>query len=305
MLRASQAAIAVAWTLLMLKGAAYFATGSVALLTAVADSALDLFGSLGILLAVRWANLPPDKLHRYGHGKAEPLAGLARAAFVFGSATLLAIEAIQRLIDPKPLASTGWGLGAIGVSILLTAVLVAYQGRVLRSVPSPALAADHLEYRADLLSNTGILIGLWLTSATGWLWLDPILAIAIVLWICTNAFRIAQNSLDQLMDRELPIEERRELEDRCFIHPHVLAIHDLRTRLSGRDRFVEVHVELSSELSVLEAHEAIDTVERSIRGHRSGTQVLAHMDPVGHTDDASGEGQDRLTRSAWKARSTR
>jgi ferrous-iron efflux pump FieF len=286
----------------MLKGAAYFVTGSVALLTAVADSALDLFGSLGILFAVRWANSPADRQHRYGHGKAEPLAGLARAAFVFGSATLLLIEAIQRLIAPQPLASTSWGLSAITTSIVLTAGLVVYQGRVLREMPSPALAADHLEYRADLLTNTGILIGLGVSSATGWLWLDPLLALAIVAWICWNALGIARDSIDQLMDREVPSEERRELEDRCFSHPGVLAIHDLRTRVSGRDRFVEVHIELAPELSVIEAHLLIDAVERQVRGHRPGTQVLAHLDPLGHTQDASGQGIDRLTREEWLAR---
>ena len=286
----------------MLKGAAYFVTGSVALLTAVADSALDLFGSLGILLAVRWASSPADSQHRFGHGKAEPLAGLARAAFVFGSATLLLVEAIQRLISPEPLQATAWGLSAIATSIVLTAGLVIYQGRVLREVSSPALAADHLEYRADLFTNAGILAGLWISSATGWLWLDPVLALVIVAWICTNAAGIGREALNQLMDHELRPEERSELEDRCFSHPGVLAIHDLRTRLAGRDRFVEVHIELAPELSVVEAHQLIDAVEHQLRSHRPGTQVLAHMDPVGNVEDASGEGIGRLTREEWSRR---
>ena len=211
--RVTYYSVGVAAVLVAIKVAAWLASGSVALLASTADSALDLLASLATFWAVRFAVAPPDAEHRFGHGKAEGFASLVQAGLVFASAALIGQEAIGDLIHPKAIGASGWALAVMGVSIVLTALLIAAQGRVLKRTASVAVSGDRAHYAADLASNLFALIGI---GATAWLGdgrLDAIAALAIaalLLWGAVGVFREASN---ELMDHELPDAVRARIVD--------------------------------------------------------------------------------------------
>src|SRR4051812_27812960 len=209
--RATYASVAVAVTLIVAKLSAYLLTESVSILSSLIDSSSDLLASLVTLFGVRVALRPPDRTHRYGHGKAEPLAALAQAAFVTGSAVFLSYEAINRLINPQPIQEGTAGIAVMILSIVLTFVLVAFQRRVIRQTGSMAIGADSLHYSGDLFMNLAVIAALVLTQITGIRVVDPIFAIGIAAFLVFGASRIVSGSLDALMDRELPHGDRKRI----------------------------------------------------------------------------------------------
>ncbi len=281
MRRASRASVAAALVLGTIKLAAYIYTDSIALLSSLIDSLLDLAASTLTLFAVRQALLPADDEHRFGHGKLEALAGLSQAAFIAGSALFLVFEAGHRLLEPRVVQHAGAGLAVMLVSILVTVLLVGYQRYVVRRTGSLAIGADRLHYVSDLLVNLGIigslLCGLWLD----WVYADPIIGIAITLYILYNAWEIARMALDQLMDRELPDTERERIAAIVRAHPAVQDLHDLRTRIAGPTAFIQLHLELPPSITLLRAHAISDEVEADIRRVYPHAEVIIHEDPAG------------------------
>ncbi|HTO41135.1 MAG TPA: cation diffusion facilitator family transporter, partial [Rhizomicrobium sp.] len=221
MRRAALASLSVAVVLIALKLSAYLATDSVSMLASLADSSLDFFASAINLVAVRSALTPPDREHRFGHGKAEPLAGLAQGAFIAGSATFLIIESSNRLIDPREVAHETFGLIVMGISIVATLGLIAYQRMVVARTNSLAISADQTHYASDLVTNAGVVIALLLTSQLGWKLADPLIGIAIALFLAYSAWSVFQQSYDQLMDRELPDAERARIKALIMAHGEV------------------------------------------------------------------------------------
>ena len=278
---AAVAAVTVAALLIAAKTGAWLATGSVSLLSTLIDSMLDLAASLVNLLAIRHALQPADREHRFGHGKAEPLAGLAQAAFVSGSAAFLLFEAFQRLIHPVSIGNTDFGIAVMVFSIVVTLGLVAFQRFVVRRTGSVAISADSLHYSADLLVNTSVVVALLLTVNLGWSAADPLFAIGIALFILRGAWSIFQSSLHLLMDRELPEEERQRIREIATAHAGVISLHDLRTRSSGTKIFIQFHLEMDGNLTLLEAHEIADDVMDDIEDAFPAAEVLIHEDPFG------------------------
>lgn len=279
--RAAIASVTVATVLISAKAAAWLMTGSISLLSTLIDSALDLAASLINLIAIRQALQPPDKEHRFGHGKAEPLAGLAQAGFVMGSAGFLLVHAGERLVRPAPLSNTDVGYVVMALSIVLTVGLVLYQRFVVRRTGSLAIGADSLHYSVDLLSNISVIIALALSSRFGWLWADPLVAIAIGLFIVRSAWQILKQSLNLLMDRELPDEDRERIRRVARSHPEVIDIHDLRTRSSGTHVFIQFHLELDGNMTLLDAHTIADQVMNELERAFPDAEVLIHEDPHG------------------------
>ncbi|CAA7614704.1 cation diffusion facilitator family transporter [Magnetospirillum sp. UT-4] len=278
---ATYAAVATAATLIVAKLAAWAATGSVALLSTLIDSALDAAASLINLWAVRHALTPADREHRFGHGKAEPLAGLGQAAFIFGSSALLLVEASDRLAHPVPVVRGEVGIAVMVFSIALTAGLVAFQKYVLRHTDSVAITADSLHYTGDVLINGSVIVSLLLAMTVGWTAADPIFAIAISVFLVWNAWQILANSFDMLMDKELPEEDRERILEIARAHPDVLGVHDLRTRLSGQQGFIQLHLELDGTLPLVRAHDIADHVETAIMAAFPKFDVIIHQDPKG------------------------
>ncbi|EKV27498.1 Cobalt-zinc-cadmium resistance protein [Caenispirillum salinarum AK4] len=289
MRRATYAAVAVAGTLVVVKLVAYVMTGSVALLSSLIDSALDSAASIVNLIAVRQALQPADEEHRFGHGKAEPLAGLGQAAFITGSSVFLLFEAFNRLWDPQPVTQ-GWvGIGVMIFAIVATIGLVAYQKSVVARTNSVAVNADSLHYTGDVLINVSVIVSILLSTLAGFPYADPIFAIGIAAFLLWNAKGIFTDSLDLLMDRELEEEDRERILAIAREHPLVHDAHDLRTRSSGQQQFIQLHLELDRDLTLVKAHAIAEQVDRQIREAFPQADVLIHQDPVGiveeHHDD--------------------
>jgi ferrous-iron efflux pump FieF len=276
---ATYASVATATVLIAVKLAAWWLTDSVSLLSSLVDSLLDAAASVVTLLAVRQALVPADRDHRFGHGKAEPLAALLQAGLVAGSAVLLVIQAMPRLWAPEPLAYGGVGIAVMAVSIVLTFALTRLQLYVVRRTGSSAIEADSLHYMSDLLMNAAVIAALVLAGQFGLLRADPIIALAVAAWILLSAYRIAQSAFDMLMDRELPAEERERVLAVARAHDEVLGVHDLKTRASGPRAFIQLHLEMDGGMTLYRAHAVAEAVEAALQIEFPGAEVIIHQDP--------------------------
>jgi len=276
---ATYASITVAVTLILAKAFAWGRSDSVSLLATLIDSTLDAFASLINLVAVRHALSPADKEHRFGHGKAEALAGLGQAAFIAGSAGFLLLQAGRRMVYPVPMDDYGVGIVVMVFSIGATLLLLAFQRHVIRKTDSTAIKADALHYRTDLLVNGSVILALWL-SVQGWPGFDALFAAGIALYILYSAWEIVRQAFDHLMDRELPNVERERITRIANEHRDVHGIHDLRSRRSGTATFVQLHLELDDDLTLLQAHRISDEVEERLQLAYPGAEIIIHVDPV-------------------------
>jgi ferrous-iron efflux pump FieF len=282
--RATYASVGVATTLVSIKFAAWLGTGSVAMLSSLVDSALDAVASIVNLIAVRHALAPADYEHRFGHGKAEPLAALGQAAFLAGGAALLTVEAIARIINPVPVVNAVAGIAVMLVSIALSAALVAYQRRIIARTRSLAIGADELHYRSDLVVNGGVVAALLIDRFVAAPVLDALIGAAIGLWIIWGSVHILRLSLTQLMDRELPDADRARIRKIVEGIADVAAIHDLRTRAAGPTAFIQLHLELDGRITLAQAHEIADRVEKSVRDAYPHAEIIVHQEPADIAD---------------------
>lgn len=278
---ATYAAVAVAGTLIVAKLGAWFMTDSVAILSSLMDSVLDVGASLVNMYAVAHALTPADREHRFGHGKAEALAGLAQTAFISGSALFLVAEAVQRLIEPRAIARDDIGIAVMVLSLVLTIALVLFQRHVVRKTKSIAIAADSVHYRGDIVANIGVIIALIMAGRFGWIYADAIIALIVAGYILFGAWGIIRSALDQLMDRELPDDQRQQIRQIAMAHDSVENVHDMRTRSSGIQSFIQLHMELDGALTLLQSHEIADQVEATIQAAFPDAEVIIHQDPAG------------------------
>lgn len=284
MRRATYAAVATAITLILIKGVAFYLTGSVAMLGTLMDSLLDGAASLLNLVAVGHSLTPADDEHRFGHGKAEALAGLGQSIFIFASAGYIVVEAVTRFFAPEPVENSGIGIAVTIAAIAITLVLVAFQRRVVAQTNSLAIEADSTHYRGDLFMNLSVLAALALSGLFGVHWADPFFGIAIATLIAVSAVQIAFGAYNQLMDRELSDDERERIKAIALSHPEAINIHDLRTRTSGTRSFIQFHLELDSSISLMNAHRISDDVEARIMEAFPDAEVIIHQDPAGFED---------------------
>ena len=281
MRRAAFASLGVSILLVAIKAFAYFASSSVAVLAALADSALDLFTAWLNLIAIHSALTPADAEHRFGHGKAEPLAGLAQGAFIAGSALFLIVQSVVRLISPQPIEHSETALAIMIVSVIAAASLVLYQRMVVARTGSVAVSADRMHYTTDLATNLGVIVAIVLASGFGWIRADPVIALCVAAYMVTGAVSVFRQSYDQLMDRELPDRERARIKDIVMHHGEVRSLHDLKTRSAGTDTFIQVHIELDPAMSLMRAHQVSDEVELALCAAFPRAEVIIHQDPAG------------------------
>ena len=282
--RAAAASVATAVFLLLLKAFAAWQTGSVAMLGSLADTGLDFVASLVTLYGVRIAAAPADHDHRFGHGKAEALTALFQVALITGSAGAIGWRAVERLSHAQPTAEAELGIGVSLVAIAATFALISYQRRVVARTGSVAIQADKVHYQSDLLLNLSVIAALVLDQYVGVTGADPVLGIAIALWLLWGAFKAATRAIDQLMDKEWPEEKRRRFIEVAARHPELRGIHDLRTRSSGTRDFVQFHVWVDPAMTVAEAHRVMDEVEHKLEHEFRGCEILIHLDPEGQVD---------------------
>lgn len=282
--RAAAFSVAVALTLIVLKGWAWFASGSVAMLASLADSSLDLLASLILLLAVRYAATPPDHDHRFGHGKAEAFAGVIQSGVVGVSALFIGVEAVRRLLDPAPVTHGTQSIAVMVVSIVLTAGLISYQSYAARRTGSVATRADRLHYAGDIGANFAVIIGIAAGAFYGALWADPIAALLVAAWLAWGAVKIWREAADHLLDREVPDQTRARIRALAEADARILLVHDLRTRTSGPYLHIQFHVELDPDLSLQAAHTIVVAAEERIRAEFPTADIIIHPDPKGRAE---------------------
>lgn len=268
--------------LLLIKTGTGWLTGSIAVWASLLDSAMDIFASTINYFAVRAASRPPDEDHAYGYGKAESLAGLFQAAVITFSGLFLIYEAIKRMIYPHPTQSETIGVTTMIIAILVSYALVARLRRAAKLTDSPALSADAVHFASDVWTNGGVLLALELIYFTGWTIVDPIISVAISIYILVAALAVGSESVEVLMDRRLPREVDKKVAEIVgrFRKEGVLGFHDLRTRRSGSQKFIDLHLEVERDQTLEEAHAASVRVLRAIEAEIPRAKVQIHTDPV-------------------------
>lgn len=282
--RITTLSVGTATILIVMKAFALGASGSVSILATLADSSLDLIASLATFFAVRWAAAPADPEHRYGHGKAEALAGLVQAGLIFASAVFIGWEAVQRIFDPRPVVAGGWAVGVVAVSIAVTLWLVWMQTQALKKTASLAVAGDRAHYAADLAANVVVLIGVISGAYLGAPGLDAAAGLVVAVWLFWGAISLLRESADHLLDHAGPEEDRVAITAAVLSDPRISGLHQLRTRMAGQVLMVQMHVDLDPQLTLEAAHAIVVEAEQRIQAAFPHADILIHADPRGRAE---------------------
>lgn len=275
------ASMSVAIFLVLGKLAAWWYSGSVAMLGSLADSGLDFVASLLTFIAVRTAFAPPDHDHRFGHGKAEALGALCQAAMMAISIIFLLIESVQRIHAPMPVSDPSIARDVSLLAIVVTTALVIFQGWVVRQTGSLAVRADSVHYRGDLFLNLSVLLAMVLIEAGGPVWTDGAFGVVVAAYIGFHGYQVARPAVDVLMDKEFTVAERERIFNLVMGNCDVRGLHDLKTRNAGTRRFIQMHVEMDGKLSLHRAHMIATEIEATVGEAFENAEILVHMDPVG------------------------
>ena len=262
------------------KAWAWLASGSASMLGSLTDSLMDITATLMSFLVLSYALRPADDDHRFGHGKAEALAGLGQAAFIAGSGCLLMFHGIERLINPVELSHSLLGVWVSIFAIACTLVIVFVQNKVVKHTESIAIKADSVHYKGDLILNAAVLLAI-LLAYYGVLYADPLFAIGVAGYLLYNSWDIATESASHLMDKELPDEEKQSIFEIARNHNDVYGVHGICTRQGGKVKFIQLHLELDDNLPLIRAHKVADEVELMItQQFESEVDILIHLDPL-------------------------
>jgi cation diffusion facilitator family transporter len=273
--------LAAALATMALKGVAAWLTGSVGLFSDALESFVNLGAALLALSMLRVSVVPPDEKHPFGYSKAEYFSAVAEGGLIIVAALAIIATALPRLIDPRPIEAVGTGLvislAATAINFGVALVLLR-AGRRHRSI---ALEADAQHLLTDVWTSIGIVAGVGAIALTGWLILDPLIAIAVAAYIIWMGIAVMRRSVWGLLDRSLPENEMRDI--RAILEPYRargLDYHALRTRRAGRRRLVELHLLVPGAMSVSAGHRIADEIEASIRTALPGSAVLTHLEPI-------------------------
>jgi cation diffusion facilitator family transporter len=282
--------IAVAIATIALKTGAWWVTGSVGLLSDAMESIVNLAGAMFALAMVTVAAQPPDEDHPFGHHKAEYFSSGFEGVLIFVAAVAILWTAVNRLFDPQPLEALGLGLGLSIVSSAMNGALAWAMLKKAREHRSMALEADARHLFTDVWTSAGVVVGLLGAAATGWLWLDPLIAIAVAGNVAREGVSLVRRSADGLMDRAVDAPTRKLITDvlEGFEHPHTLRFDHLHTRRAGQRLFVDLHMHMPSNWSLQRAAAVRTSVEQALMaavpGLRATIQLLP-MDVEAHFDD--------------------
>ena len=291
--RVTTLSVAVAAVLILIKSAAWLSGHSVAMLASLADSGLDLVASLITFYAVRYAAEPPDAEHRFGHGKAEAFASLTQAGLVFASAALIGQEAVRALFRTQPPEHGALGVGVMAASIVLTLMLIRAQTEVTRKTRSVAVSGDRAHYAADLASNAVSLVGIGAASLLHLAWVDAAAGLVVALWLLWGAIGVFREASHQLMDHELPDEDRARILALLTADPRVMGVHQLRTRASGPFVHVQAHMDFDAETPLALAHTLMVEAEARVLQAFPTADILIHPDPRGVAEPHAGAFSER------------
>ena len=279
MLSVALASITTAVLLIMLKAAAFFVTGSMAMLSSLFDSIQDFMTSMVNMIAVRQAVVPADNHHRFGHGKAQGIGSLIQACIIIMAALFLLKESVGYLISGKKVVEIGMGIGVSCVAIIITFCLLMLQTWVVKQTGSLCIKTDKAHYTGDIFMNIGVVISLLLSSSLGWMWIDGAFGVAVGLYLLYAMIHVLQEAFAMLMDKELPESVRNKIKAIALSVPKVLNVSDLKTRQAGNRMFIQFVVQFDEKISLNSAHERIDEIEKKLFELYPESEIMIHAEP--------------------------
>ncbi|MBN2495561.1 MAG: cation transporter [Deltaproteobacteria bacterium] len=285
------ASLSVASNTLLTAGklAAGIVTGSVGIIAEALHSGIDLVAALIAYFSVRISDLPPDRDHPYGHGKAESIAGAIEALLIVVAAVWIVYEAIDKLVHGAAVEMLGLAAGVMAVSAAANLAVSRYLLKVAREEDSLALEADGQHLATDVYTSAGVACGMAAVWLSGWDWLDPLAALAVAVLIGVIGIKLVRNATQQLMDHGLPEAEQAAIRAILEAEPRVLSWHRLLTRKAGSQRYVIVHAVFPADISLREAHAVTDALECRIAEQFAPAHVTIHQEIDG--EEACGDGQ--------------
>jgi len=253
-------------------------SGSVSILSEAIHSSMDLIAAIIAFLAVKVSDNPPDSRHPYGHGKVENISGVIEALLIFIAAIWIIIEALKKLLGEKiELDSIAIGSIVMFISAIVNMIVSRRLYKVARETKSVALEADALHLKTDVYTSFGVAAGLGLIMLTGINWLDPAIAILVAFFIIREAYHLLKRAFTPLLDTAWDVKEMEELEK--ILKGLEVNYHDLRTRVAGNYRFIDLHLEIPEDISVGEAHQYCDKIENELTRVYENLTVTIHVEP--------------------------
>lgn len=277
--RAATASLVTAVTLLLAKVFAWTVSDSTSVLSSLLDSSMDIIASGINFFAVRYALMPADEDHPFGHTKAEGIAALLQSAFILGSTALLLLQVVERFLNPRAIHGVEESIGIMTFSVVATVLLVLYQRYVWRKTNSLAIRADAAHYYGDIMTGIAVIFAL-ATANLGWYWMDPLVALLVAAVLLHSVYGIVKEALIVLMDQAMDPEDEQKIHELVMGVEHVHGVHDILTRQSGMIAFIQLHLELDGKQSLYSAHDITNNVERAIQEAFPSAELIIHQDPV-------------------------
>jgi len=271
-------------TLVVIKLAAGILSGSVAIISEAAHSAIDLVAAAIAYFSVKAADVPADREHPFGHGKIENLSGTIEAVLIFTAAIYIVYEAILKLHHPEPVQKMALGMTVMLISAIVNVAISRWLFRVAKQTDSVALEADAHHLSVDVYTSLGVMVGLLLIQLTGVHALDPIIGLVVAVVISKVAYDLVRKAAAPLIDAGLPEDELDRLSHLLCSDSRIIAYHKLRTRKAGGERHIDVHLLVPSELSVAEGHKVAEEIEDKIRAEFDRAHVITHVEPMGEEE---------------------
>ena len=276
---ASYFSVGTALLLIGVKAVSFFYTNSLAILSSLMDSGLDLLASIVNLIAVQQSLIPADHNHRFGHGKAEALGGLTQGLIIGGSALFLLYETWGHIQNPEPLQRLDFGLGVMVFSIAMTFILISFQRYVIQKTHSVSIHADSAHYTGDILMNVGVITAMIFSYTLGLTWVDSVFAVGVAIYLLVTAGGVILKASQILMDQELSKEERAQIKKLACSHAEIMCIHDLRTRNAGLRKFIQFNAHMKEGLSLEETHAVCSLLEKEIKETIPNSEAFIHQEP--------------------------
>jgi cation diffusion facilitator family transporter len=263
--------------------------GSVSVISEAIHSGIDLVAAIIAYFSVKKSSEPPDREHTFGHGKYENISGTVEALLIFVAAVLIIYEAYNKIVHGVTIEDVNLGIAVMALSAIVNYYVSSKLMKTAKRTESIALEADAWHLRTDVLTSLGIFAGLIAIKLTGWTILDPVFAILVALFILKAALELTIKSVKDLMDVKLPEEDVAEIERIIKDHSGKFAgFHELRTRRSGSDRFIDLHMVVSRDMSVEQAHGLVDHIEKDITARFPRTSVITHVEPCDNDETCKG-----------------
>lgn len=301
--RAARISIAAAVSLAILKLVTGLLTGSLAVLSSALDSLLDILMSGVNYTAIHHAEQPADERHPYGHGKFETLATLFQSMIIAVSGGWIIYEAVRRIVQGTQVSQVPGGIAVMTISLIASWLVSRYLKRAAEQTDSSALAADALHFSMDVYTNLALILGLVILSWTGLPWIDPLMSLLVAAYIIVEALRLLRKGLGDVLDEKLPAEVQAQIEALIDEHKHELfGYHNLRTRRAGSQKLIDFHLTVCKHLSVEEAHQVTDHLEKKIAERIREADVTIHVEPCRRHECGGPETcQAQSIRSTFKA----